>query len=189
MAVADVPPPRTALKAHFADRIRREVVIQVIGLKPLALQVVGHALVELSAQRCHAKRLRLTAGKQRRAVRPRQHSALASDIAHRVKRTAVNALLLLEDHGAHIGFEQSLQLGLDEFLRVWEALGQARQNIGIDRVDAFLPLFFERASVGLGDPLLRQFGHGLDQFGIGFLDLDGNLLLADFGDELLLQLD
>ena len=184
--MADIPPPRPALKAHFADRIRREVVIQVVGLKPLALQVVGHALVELGPQRRHAERLRLPPGKKRRAVRPRQHCALARDVAHRVERPAVNAPLFLEDHGAHVGLEQCLQLVLDELFSVWEPLGQARQDLGVNRVDARLALFFERASVGLGNLLARQFGHGLDQRGIDFLGFDDNFLLADLSAELLL---
>jgi hypothetical protein len=84
LAVADFAPPRSAEASDFADRIRREVIVQHEVLVGEALQTVDHLLGVLGAERGRADRLRLAAGEERRAVRARQEADHALDRADRL---------------------------------------------------------------------------------------------------------
>ena len=83
LAVADVAPRRRAEAADFADRIRREVVVEHEALVGEAGQAVDHLLAVLGAERGRADRLGLAAGEQRRAVGARQEADDRLDRADR----------------------------------------------------------------------------------------------------------
>ena len=86
--------------ADFADRIRREVVVQHEALVGEAGQAVDHLLGFLGAERGRADRLGLAAGEQRRAVGARQEADDRLDRADRLGVAAVDALAVLEDRAA-----------------------------------------------------------------------------------------
>ncbi len=79
-AVTNLPPPRPPQKFHLAYAERREVVVQHEPLERVLLkeQIQPlHVLLRPQRQRC--QRLRLAAGKQRRAVHARQQAHFARD--------------------------------------------------------------------------------------------------------------
>src|SRR5690606_41133792 len=72
LAVADLAPARRPEASNLADRIGREVVVQQEVGPEVAVQRVDDLLVLAGAEGRDHKALRLAAGEERRAVRPRQ---------------------------------------------------------------------------------------------------------------------
>src|SRR5436190_2765815 len=100
LAVPDLAPPRGAEAAHFADRIRREVVVEHEALVGEAGQAVDHLLGFLGAERGGADRLGLAAREQGRAVGAGKEADHRLDRADLGRRSAVDPLAFLEDGGA-----------------------------------------------------------------------------------------
>ena len=90
--MADLAARLAAQRLDLARRERREVVVHVERLLPVAEQRVELLLVVLGAERDGDQRLGLAAGEQRRAVRARQHAGLDRDRADLVGAAAVDAL-------------------------------------------------------------------------------------------------
>ena len=77
--MADFTSPGTAQELDLADAERWKIVVQHELFEVLAEQCIDSLLVRRGAQGCHHQRLRLAAGKQRRAMRARQHFDFAGD--------------------------------------------------------------------------------------------------------------
>ena len=92
LAVADFASARRADAAGFADRKRREVVVQQEGFLVGALQRVDELLVFAGAERGDDDGLRLAAGEQRRTVRARQEAGFDNDRPYGHEIAAVDAL-------------------------------------------------------------------------------------------------
>ena len=104
--MTDLPASGGALWLHFAYRIAGEVVVQEELLIGQLLGVVEHCLVELGTQGEGGQRLRLAAGKNRRAVRGREVVHFAPDGADILQAAPVEAYMFREDHIAdHLLFE------------------------------------------------------------------------------------
>ncbi len=117
LAVADLTPSGSAEAADFADRVRREVIVQHEALVGEALQPIDHLLRFLGAERGGADRLRLAAGEQRRAVRAGQEADDRLDRADGLGVAAIDAAAFLEDRAADdVGLEALHELGGDELL-------------------------------------------------------------------------
>ena len=95
LAVADFAPSGSAEASHFADRIRREVIVQHEALVGEAFQAVDHLLGFLGAERRGDDRLGLAAGKQGRAVRARKETDADLDRTHRLGVAAVDPAAFL----------------------------------------------------------------------------------------------
>ena len=118
-AVADFAPAGAAQELHFADRERREVVVQHEAAVGLALDRLDLLRVVFGAERGADERLRLAAREHGRAVDAGQHAGLDPDRADLVEAAAVEALAALEDLVAHDLFLQALE----DRLGVGAALG------------------------------------------------------------------
>ena len=91
-AVADFAAAGAAQEFHFADRERREIVVQHEALERLVLEEEIEALlVFLGAERGGDERLRLAAGEESRAVNARQNADLAGDLANLVEGASIGA--------------------------------------------------------------------------------------------------
>ena len=82
--MADLAAARAADRPHFADRERREVVVEHELLRVLVEQAVDALLVAAGAERDRDQGLRLAALEHGRAVDARQHVDLALDVARSV---------------------------------------------------------------------------------------------------------
>ena len=106
LAVADVAAARRPEAADFADRIRREVIVQHEVLIGEPRQPVDHLLAIAGAERGGGDRLGLATGEQRRSVCARQEVDRRLDRAHRLGVAAVDTDAFLQDLAAD-------DLGLD----------------------------------------------------------------------------
>ena len=155
-AVADFAPARAADRPHFADRERREVVVEHELLRVLLEQAVDALLVAAGAERDGHERLRLAALEQRRAVHAREHVDLALEIARSVLLSRPSGRVPAEDQIADDVLFQVVP-GDAESIGVGDALGLRIGN-----------QFRER----LGLQLAHRFGPGLLAFGLlGTLEL------------------
>src|SRR2546429_107002 len=93
----DLAPARSAQWARLAHRVGREVVVVHETLEFLSRQAVQLLLVGHRAEGGDGQRLRLAAGEQAGAVRPRQHPDLDGDIAYVLQATAVDTDALVHD--------------------------------------------------------------------------------------------
>src|SRR5438552_2354418 len=91
LAVTDLTTTGRAEAAGLANREGREVVVQEEGLLVGSRQRVDELLVLAGAEGRNHQRLRLAAGKQRRAVGARQNADLRHDRAHGLDVAAVDA--------------------------------------------------------------------------------------------------
>ena len=92
--------------AGFADRIRREVVVQQERLLIGSLQSIDELFVLGGAERGDDQSLGLAAGKQRRPVGARQHADFRHDLPDSFDVAAIDALAGVENIPAHdLGFE------------------------------------------------------------------------------------
>ncbi len=106
LAVADLAPPGAAHAPSFADRKRREIVMQHEVLFVGAFKAVDELFVFAGAECCYDEGLGFAAGEQRAAMRARQHAHFAYDRAHGLEIAPVDALAWCRDGGAHhIGFQ------------------------------------------------------------------------------------
>src|SRR5262245_15682882 len=105
-AVTDLAAAGRADAAGFADRERREIIVQQERLLVRALQGIDELLVFGSAERRHHERLGLAAREHRRTVRPRQNADLRHDRANGLVVTAIDAPAGIKNVPAHdLGFE------------------------------------------------------------------------------------
>ena len=132
-----------------------------------AFERVDELLVLAGAERSNDDRLRLTAGKQCRPVRPGQHVHFREDRPHRLQVAPVDALAGLDDVAAHNlafqilegAFEQHLFAGVSR----WQL--NTGQDLVVRRANEVITL------------LLLLGGESCAQVGLGeFLDLGGILL-------------
>mmetsp|Transcript_14208 Transcript_14208/g.60809 ORF Transcript_14208/g.60809 Transcript_14208/m.60809 type:complete len:653 (-) Transcript_14208:399-2357(-) len=98
VAVSHLAAVRRADAPGFANRGRREEVVQVESAVFAVADAVRALRVHLSPQRRHCDGLRLAAREQRRAVRARKQAALRRDGAHGVHVAPVLAPALAPDH-------------------------------------------------------------------------------------------
>ena len=120
-AVADFAASRPAQEFHFADGKRREVVVQHEALERFFLEEQVEALlVFLGAERGRRQGLRLAAREERRAVRARQHSHFAGDVANFVERAGIRAAVAMQDVVAEIISRAGAQT------RAWPACASLR---------------------------------------------------------------
>ena len=92
--MANVPALGAAQAAGLADAERREVVVMEIALGGLQPERVESHLLARGPERDDAERLRLPAGEQRRAMRPRSDADLDRDGSDLVGGAAVGPFLL-----------------------------------------------------------------------------------------------
>src|SRR5580704_18867821 len=100
-AVADFSPAWRPDAAGFADRERREIVVQQERLLVRPLQRVDELLILAGAERGDHQCLGLAAREQGRAVSTRQHAHLAYDLPDGFYVAAVDACAGVEDVPAH----------------------------------------------------------------------------------------
>ena len=100
-AVSDLAPAGSAQELHFADRERREVVVQHEPAVRLALDGFDLLLVVRRAERHGDERLRFAAREHRRAVHAGQHADFGPDRPDLVELAAV------EPHAASRGFRRA----------------------------------------------------------------------------------
>ena len=107
--------PGPAQERHFADRERREVVVEHEALPGLALEALDLLRIVGGAERAGDERLRLAAREHGRAVGARQHAGLDPDRPHLVELAAVEPHAVLEHLVAQDLFLQVLEdlLGFD----------------------------------------------------------------------------
>ncbi len=117
-AMADLTTARSAHELHFADRERREVVVEHEALPHLAVDHFDLLLVVGGAERRGDERLRLAAGEDDRAVHARQDARLDPDRPDLVELAAVEADAALE----HLVAQNLLLQALEDALRLALAL-------------------------------------------------------------------
>ena len=131
-AVADFAAAGPAHELHFADRERREVVVQHEPAVDLAFDRFDLLLVVRRAERDGDERLRFAAREHRRAVHARQHADLRPDRPDLVELAAVETHALLEHFVAQHFFLELLEDGLGFDLALHFAFGnrsdQARSS-------------------------------------------------------------
>ena len=108
-AVADFAPAGAAQELHFADRERREVVVEHEAAVGLALHRLNLLRVVFRAERRGDERLRLAAREHGRAVDAGQHAGFDPDRTDLIEAAAVEPLAALEDLVAHDLFFQVLE--------------------------------------------------------------------------------
>ncbi len=181
LAMADFATARRAEAADFADRIRREVIVQHEVLVAEATETIDHLLAVTRTERAGRDRLGLSAGEQSRAVRARQEVDFRNDRTDRLGVAAVDAAAFLEDRGADdVGLKLLHQLEAGEiglgiaFLEV----GHAVARLGACLVDRSLAGLLVGQLVGglevLADQLLELGLH----FDLVVLDLEFPRLLG-----------
>ena len=94
--MADFAAAGAAQELHFADRERREVVVEHEALPGLAVDHLDLLLVVRRAERDGDERLRFAAGEDRRTVRARQHARFDRDGADLVELAAIETAPALE---------------------------------------------------------------------------------------------
>ena len=153
--VTDLAPAGTAEELHFADRERREVVVEHEALVRLAVHRLDLLRVVLGAERRADERLRLAAREHRRAVGAGEDADLDGDRADLVEAPAVEPLAALEDLVAH----DLLFQVLEDLLRVRAPLdlllGDARDQLGQDLIHRPVVLELVLDSHRLGERNVR----------------------------------
>ena len=135
-AVSDLAPAGPAQERHFADRERREVVVEHEALPLLALEALDLLRIVGRAERAGDERLRLAAREHGRAVSARQHARLDPDRADLVELAAIEPYAALQDFVSQDLFLEVLEDLLRFGLALGLAFGQAGDEIGEDLVDA-----------------------------------------------------
>ena len=190
LAVTDFAAAGRADAAGFADRIRREVVVQQERFLIRSLQRVDELFVFGGAECGDHQSLGLATGKQRRAVGTRQHADFRHDLPNCFYVAAVDALAGVEDIPAHdLGFEfleHAGNRGLVVF-RFGAFREKLLHHLLLDRGDGVLPILLAHDRIGgaqilLGEPenfLLQRLIVGTGQLarllGCFFGELDDGL--------------
>src|SRR5690606_6580758 len=175
-AMPDLAPLRRADEARLANAVRREVVVQHERLAALALERVHDLRVAARAERRHDERLRLAAGEERRAVRPRQDTDLDRYRPNCAGVAPVDSRLAPQDPPADDLLLEPLELGLDLRRRVARRLGirERGEALLLELGDAVAPrlLLDDRVRLreALADRLLDGAREGLVPCGGGPLD-------------------
>ena len=143
-SVADFAATYAGHASHFADRERREVVVQHEALLLLALEGLQALRVVACAQGRRYQRLRFAAGEERRAVRAGQNADFDGDGTNFVECTAVGTDALLGDLLAEDVLAQSLVVFRELLLRVRNFL-----TVGHPGCQLVLDLLDQRVAFGL----------------------------------------
>src|SRR5207248_3291653 len=101
-SVADLAALRAANTPRFAGGVRRHVVMKHEAVAILAHERIDDLLVARSAQGCDDHRLRLTTGKQRRAVRSRKNAGADGDRPHGARVARIDSRLAGQDLVANV---------------------------------------------------------------------------------------
>ena len=133
--MADFAAAGAAHELHFADRERREVVVQHEPAVHLALDRFDLLLVVRRAERHRDERLRFAARKHRRAVDARQHADFGPDRPNLVELAAVEPHALLEDFVAQDFFLELFEDRLGFDLALHFALGNRPDEVGEHLID------------------------------------------------------
>ena len=134
--MADFAAARAAQEFHFADRERREIVVQHEALERFVLEKQIEALlVFLGAERGGGERLRLAAGEKRRAVNARQHADFAGDLANLVEGAGIGTAAANQHVVAEDALAKALEGAIGELLLVFVFFGDRGQDFGLDRVN------------------------------------------------------
>ena len=134
-AVADFAPARPAQEFHFADRERREIVMQHEALEGFFFEEKIQPLhVFLCAERGGGKRLRLAARKERRAVNAGQHAHFARDLANLVERAGIGTPAASQHIVAEDAFAQALERASSELSLSSSSSGIAARDFVLDGV-------------------------------------------------------
>src|SRR5262249_41432315 len=144
----DLAPLRAADAPGFARRIGWHVVVEHEALAILALQRIDDLLVARRAERGDDHRLRLAAGKERRAVRARQQPGADRDRPHGARVASVDARLARQDLAAHdLPFELEQEIG-DVVLHV--AVGVGRNALRFDLLSDLFQALLTRLLLAQG---------------------------------------
>ena len=146
----DLPPSGSGHLPHFADRIVREVVVQVEFLA-----VVGSAYIVIflhilwAAERCDHKRLRLSALEEAASVNHRQNPDLCGKRTDIRDPAAVHTHMLVENRGTDRLLNAFVESHLhDEFEILSEALFEFRleifQHLGQHHIQRLAAFFLAR---------------------------------------------
>ncbi len=136
-AVTDLATLRTAHEAGLARAERREVVVVHVALALGHVDRVETLPLGEHAERQHGEHLGLAASEEAVAVRARQVAGDAVDLADVGEASAVGALALVEDHGAHRLLLELLEERLDVLAVGLELLlGERREDLVLDGGDS-----------------------------------------------------
>ena len=150
-AMADFAAAGRAHAAGFADRIRREVVVQQERLLIGSLQRIDELFVLGGAERGDDQSLGLAAGKQRRPVGARQHADFRRDLPDGFDVAAIDALAGVENIPAHdLGFEFLEHPGDGGFavFRFRAFREEVRHHLLFDRGDGVLTILLAHDRIG-----------------------------------------
>ncbi len=170
LAVADFAPAGAAHAAGFAHRIGGEVVVQHEVFAVFAFQAVDDLLILPGAERDHAQRLRLAAGKQRAAVGAGQNAHFGHDLPHRLGVAAIDTQAGVEDGVANNIRLQILQHGLGG-IRVQAFLGQLGDDGLLGRAHFFVARLLHALLIRRGDALAPKLADPRLQRDLGFAGL------------------
>ena len=168
LAVADLAPARSGHAPDFADRIRREVVVQHEGLFVGALQRVDILLVLPGAERGDGERLGLAAGEQRAAMGAGQEADFADDRPDRDQVPPVDAPLGVEDARPDDVFFRLLE-GARHFpghRAVVVGGHQLGHHLLLDGGDLVAALMLGGDGIGLAQFVFAKSPHALDQLAV-----------------------
>ena len=159
----DFTPSRAAQRSHFANTVRREIVVEHEAFRGPAPQVVYGLLIALRPQGCDHKSLGFATGKQRRTVRTRQHGDTAADRPNIGKAAAISAPSFFENLPTHLRAFHVMQKGLDRLgtrcrIRLIRDL-ECLHHLLFKRGHRLLTLQFSRSCQSGFEPLM---GHRLD---------------------------
>ena len=187
--MADLAAARALEAARLTGRIRRHVVVVHIALAGLGAQTLDHLHLAHRREGRDGHDLRLAAGENAAAVDARQHAGLAPDGADLGQAAAVGTDALLQNLLAHDLLVEVVERVIDLAEAALEALGVLLVRLGGDDL---LPRAALMAVGRLKDPLAAAVeilaDGGLDILA-RFDDRIVALLLADLGDDLLLERD
>ena len=142
-AVPDLAPARSAQKCNFANRERREVVVQHEALLGFAFEDFEALHVVAGAQGGGDQRLGFAAGEDGGAVGAGQDADFDPDVADLVEGAAVGTALLVDHLLAEDALAQGLVVSLELLLRVFVVF----RNRGLQLL---LELLDQGVAFGLG---------------------------------------
>ena len=165
--MADFAAARPTNRADFADRERREVVVQHVRLPRLSFELLDTLLVALGAERRHGHRLGFPTREQARAVSARQRAHFDRDLADLVDGAAVGAHAFVQHHVAHGDTLDVVQELADVALLLGEALLERGLGVVGDAIELFLALLLRRDANGVAKLVAEVLlEHGAQRAGV-----------------------
>src|SRR5690606_20366798 len=193
-AMPDVAAAGTAKTANLTHAIRREVVVMDVALARRRRDRVETLLLGNGAKRRNRQHLRLTTREDRRTVRARQVPNLGPDRADLGVRSSVRANTILKDAVAHLflqeGFVRSADIAGRKARRLTLCRAAQRRNgLLLEVTGGFEPNHLVRVAHGLAKPVTQERPELVVELLVALRRLERPLLLANFSNELVLQLD